>query len=253
MKSKFLKLILPLATTIGVFAFAAEDDKKIVEDLQARYYLKQINKDFDGALSDAVMFVPLGLDYVKEALADGANIDNHVDCDGMTPLMRAAETTKPDIVNYLLDNKANINERDDLGDTALYWSIRNPDSFEICKELIKRGIEINVHYDQEDQTIPLFFAIARGLNYVKLLLESGANFDEVDAEGNSVIEYAKKVDMPSSWISEDERKQIIEELENYKKLRDEGIQEIPTIMLENHKLSLPLGKLIAGYCYDFAE
>lgn len=73
---------------------------------------------------------------VRRALADGADV-NQRDADDITPLMAAAHLGRPDLVQLLLDQRAEINARDAHGRTALHHLLRTESGAPAPKK--KRG------------------------------------------------------------------------------------------------------------------
>ena len=59
---------------------------------------------------------------VELLLDNGANVDER-DKFGMTPLMRAAQHGRTDVVNFLLDNDADVNAINNYGWNALMIAI----------------------------------------------------------------------------------------------------------------------------------
>lgn len=74
---------------------------------------------------------------VELLLPRGADIEAHSDCDGMTPLMRAAEMDHPECARLLLENGASVTALDKKGHTALHWARLHSKGAE--KLLLERG------------------------------------------------------------------------------------------------------------------
>lgn len=81
---------------------------------------------------------------------------------GMTPLMVACIYGNIDMVNYLLEAKASINEKDTKGNTALIWTVTNP--LDITEE--------------------------ERLDIVRILLENNCDFKIVDNKKISALEWS---------------------------------------------------------------
>jgi len=90
-----------------------------------------------------------------------------------------------EIVNLLIEDKADVNAADNSGRTALsYFS--EPEHSEPLQRLLE---EVDVDVDRKDKMgrTPLMYACGSTLDNVVLLLNSGANPLAVDKEGKSVI------------------------------------------------------------------
>jgi len=99
---------------------------------------------------------------------------------GMTPLTCAAQRGRFDVVQWLLDNGADVNLKDKNGHSPLFAAVRCPTGYgraEFCMKIIeivlKRGADPNVP-DLLGDT-PLMEAQKEGrLDKVKLLIRYGA-------------------------------------------------------------------------------
>lgn len=115
----------------------------------------------------------------KVLLGGGADV-NLPNKGGATPLMLSVmRLTKPhkDVAQVLLDNKAGVNTQKDVGYSALMLTARvnNP---AICKELLYRKANMELK-DQQGET-----ALAKAMKYRReevreLLLQNGANVQNV--------------------------------------------------------------------------
>ena len=105
-------------------------------------------------LRDACGYIG-NFDEVKR-LVDEEGVDvessddrNRSNCD--TPLMKAAMHGHVDIVRFLLDRGANIDNRSDIDDTALHYAAYYGHD-EIVKLLIERGANLHVRDDHDNRT-----------------------------------------------------------------------------------------------------
>ena len=129
---------------------------------------------------------------------------------GETALMAAARSGNADIVEQLLARGANANAHAARGQTALMWAVaqRHPD---VVKVLLAHGADVHARSETWTQvmavsphghpdynraipfgrTTPLMFAARSGdLASARLLVTAGANVNDVDAWGVSVVAMA---------------------------------------------------------------
>jgi uncharacterized protein len=126
---------------------------------------------------------------------------------GETPLMVGARSGNADVVRQLLVRGANVNARAARGQTALMWAVaqRHPD---VVKALLEHRADVHARSESWSQVeavsphghldynraipygnnTPLMFAARVGdLASAKLLVASGANVNDHDARGVSVV------------------------------------------------------------------
>lgn len=129
---------------------------------------------------------------------------------GETVLMAAARSGNANVVEQLLARGANANAHAARGQTALMWAVaqRHPD---VVKVLLAHGADVHARSETWSQvmavsphghpdynraipfgrTTPLMFAARSGdLASAKLLVTAGANVNDVDAWGVSVVAMA---------------------------------------------------------------
>jgi hypothetical protein len=113
-----------------------------------------------------------------------------------TPLIAAATGNQPEMVVFLLSQKADINARDSEGCTALFYAANNPKSEDannatmpLVRILLKEGAKVDLH--DNDSTTALMWAAGKGEAQVcEALLDAGAGINAVDKEGKSVLAHA---------------------------------------------------------------
>ena len=146
---------------------------------------------------------------VRRLLQAGAN-PNAALLLGETPLMVASRSGNPDVVEQLLAKGANVNARAARGQTALMWAVsqQHPD---VVKVLLSHRADVTARseswrqmeavsphgapeYNREipyGNNTPLMFAARVGdLASAKLLVAAGANINDQDAWGISVVTLA---------------------------------------------------------------
>ena len=123
-----------------------------------------------------------------EALIKSGRDPNTRDTAGRTVLMEAARYSTPEMVSFLIQHGANVNDRNDYGETALMVT-RNT---EIARILIAHGVDVNARAKVGDT--PLLMAAGYGgKGQVELLLDHGAKVNEADTDGMTPLMMAKDV------------------------------------------------------------
>lgn len=115
---------------------------------------------------------------VKKTLTEfGINVR---DGDGRTALVNSVIENQLEFIIWLVDNGADIDVQDRAGYSALHFVAQNA-SIEIGKYLVSKNPNVDLH-DRYGNT-PLWTAVAnvrQGLGAVKLLVDHGANLDNVN-------------------------------------------------------------------------
>ena len=110
--------------------------------------------------------------------------------EGSTPLFKALYDEDTSLVLKLLDEGADIEERDSVGLTPLCCAARFED-VEFLKELIRRGAEIDPDFGSGKVLTPLMFACLWGrVGNVRLLVDSGADVNRIDDKGYTYLWWA---------------------------------------------------------------
>jgi ankyrin repeat protein len=117
---------------------------------------------------------------IKEYKADIHVTDN----DGNTPLHLVFHCEYPEIeiVEFLLDNGANINAKNNRGENVLRCACEHYGIEDIIKLLIEKGADINMK-DNKGRTALKAACETEDLPVVKLLIENGANVNIKDIYG----------------------------------------------------------------------
>ncbi|ORX49627.1 ankyrin [Piromyces finnis] len=134
-------------------------------------------------------------EIIKCLIKQGANIEKRNQL-GETPLFNACRSKKVNIVKYLLECGAKINRENILGETPLFIACEIKNEM-IAKILIDYGAEINK--EDNDGETPLFIACEYGnlnKNLIKMLVEHGALVNKENEYGRTplfyVIEYGNE-------------------------------------------------------------
>lgn len=140
------------------------------------------------------------LETALELLKRNANTNN-----GYPTLLVAAELGYFEFVDAMLERGADINIRDEDGNTALMIECRDEPSLANVLELIKRGADVNIQNARKETALMFTADEAHYLETGKVLmvlLENGANALLVDADADNALER----------LSEDANEELREEL-----------------------------------------
>lgn len=126
------------------------------------------------------------LEILKNA---GANI-NEKDNSGVTPFMGAcAFNPNPEIIDYFIENGANLKERDSSGNDALLWAMVNP-NLSVIKHLVDLGADIHTKNKNLNNILTIALKNRAGLEIVNYILSLGIDVNEKNEEGLPPIYYA---------------------------------------------------------------
>ena len=110
---------------------------------------------------------------------------------GTTLLMKAAETSNPDLVKLLCHHGAEINAVNNVGNTALIKAAQKS-LFHIVKCLIEKGADVNAANSNGDT--PLLISLRNGCAPIaNLLIKEGANINSINQSGQTALMYAAKM------------------------------------------------------------
>lgn len=130
------------------------------------------------------------MDMVKYLLQQGAHI-NQADDDGLTPLhLAVASGASTSLVNYMLDQGANIISTDNQGANVLHIAA-DSGNVPLIRLLIGKGSPVNeITGDHESAT---FLAAEQGhLEALEMLLANGGNANDPNANGFHAVHAAVK-------------------------------------------------------------
>lgn len=130
------------------------------------------------------------LDEVKEALKEGANVNEKND-EWCTPLMFAAEeNSDPMVIKTLIDAGAILESKTKGGATPIMGAVQKNPNIEVLKMLLKEGA--NVNKENEIGFTPLIYAAIYNSNpdFITVLIEAGADINYTNKIGYNAFLYA---------------------------------------------------------------
>ena len=139
-------------------------------------------KDLNNKLIEAARRGKLA--FVKKLLDDGADV-NATNYIGQTALMLAAANRHVDVVKLLLEHGADVNATDDIGRTALMLAVADQ-NIEVAKLLLEYDADVDAT-EINGLTALIVVAGFGHAEIVKLLLEYGADVGVRDGTGQTAL------------------------------------------------------------------
>lgn len=98
------------------------------------------------------------------------------------------------VIDYLIENGANLSERNNNGYNAMLLSVINTKNPQNFQHLLKLGADLNTITKDELGLNVLMVAILNNSScwVIKTIIKSGIDINEKDNSGNTALEYAKK-------------------------------------------------------------
>ena len=112
-----------------------------------------------------------------KALLDQKASANLTDRRGITPLMYAAEVGSVDAMRILIDRGADVNAQNDIGSTALMWSVSDPSKVRL---LLDHGAQVNLIAKSGRSALIVAAFTNPSAEVVRLLLAKGAKVGITD-------------------------------------------------------------------------
>jgi len=123
---------------------------------------------------------------LKRSLKNGGDPNGRIR--DLTPLMIAAGTGNKDIINVLIENKAEINAKGENGKTPLTIALRR-NNLQTAQLLIEKGSDINTRDDKG--VTPLMWASYEGrLETVKFILKNNPDVNASNSKDRTALKYA---------------------------------------------------------------
>uniref|UniRef100_A0A336N0B5 CSON009862 protein n=1 Tax=Culicoides sonorensis TaxID=179676 RepID=A0A336N0B5_CULSO len=158
--------------------------------------------------------------------------------DGKTLLHIAASLGNLEIVEFLINNKAEKNANDVIGKTPLHHAIKN-ESEEVFSYLIKEKVDVNAK-DNKGRT-PLFSAIeVDNLHMFETLIKEGADANVKDNNRQTLLFEAMSYKKLENSVWNDEKKKINAGQITKLLVEKFNVDKKPKINLKNNQGSTPL-------------
>ena len=138
----------------------------------------------------------VNIETVQNAIADGADV-NVKDDEGISALYYAAGDAEDKIVKILIDNGANVDEKEnEYGTTPLMSAIdrgKSEQRIAIVTLLIERGADVNAKSKTLEQTPLIHAAQYNQKTITKILIDNGADVSAKDKNWKTPLDYAAKM------------------------------------------------------------
>ena len=186
-----------------------EVESKIISILNSLHDINIKNEDGDTLLITALNnyeMKKVALELIKK----GADL-NLCGANGMTPLMLLLDKGY-EIDDAWLDNIKNVNSTNAEGKNALFYC-RNV-KIDAIEKLIKKGADVNLK-DNSGNT-PLIYVIEsnHGFDCALKLIKSGADVKAKNSDGMNALMFAVKIDRSSIYLKDQEYVELIKKLSN---------------------------------------
>jgi len=136
---------------------------------------------------------------VKRLFALNPGIINEKDREKDTAIMKACrDCNAVNVVAFLLENGANINDRDTIDQTPLIIAAFNGWK-DIVKMLLDAGADIGHRNDQGENAL-ISAAQEGNIDVVKVLLEAGADVNQSNADGETPLDLAIRLKQKKELI-----------------------------------------------------
>ena len=158
--------------------------------------------------SDHTQLTPLHIaamrgDYgiTKMLVEDCAEIEEQDNC-GSTPLidMASVKNTSIETARYLLDQKANVNAKNNDGITPLMCAVL-ANNIELVKLLVEYGAEINIANNKDETIISMACCKVKNKQIIEYLFDQGAEMS-IDDTDPLIVSLYKNKDKISDEIAE---------------------------------------------------
>jgi ankyrin repeat protein/TPR repeat protein len=122
--------------------------------------------------------------------------------DGQTPLVRALAHERWEIVDELMKLGADVSQQPEsinglLPGTALSYAVMSANKTNLVEKILKKGASANEKYHYKKETIIFFAVRSKSLANIRLLLQYGADINQLDWSGYNPLMIAIAENSPS--------------------------------------------------------
>lgn len=114
---------------------------------------------------------------------------NAIDLNGYTVLHYAAMSNSLETINFLLDSKIDINQKNMLGETPIFNAVRT-NNLKVIKLLIKKGAEVNLCNDKGETVLSEYTHYNEDVAIAELLIKAGAELKEAKKGSKTPLDIA---------------------------------------------------------------
>jgi ankyrin repeat protein len=164
--------------------------KRKTKKSKKRFRKTRSKKQRGGTVADSYLIRASAyghIDMVKKYIEDGADVNAKND-DGNTALMMASWNGHIEVVRFLLKNGADVNAKNNDDNTALQTASMNGRT-ETVAMLLNNGADVNMK-DEEGTTALGAASEAGETEVVKLLLKNGADVNVIDDNEYTALDWA---------------------------------------------------------------
>lgn len=145
-------------------------------------------KFLTGVLENGIELQNMSL--INLSIMLGCDVNAQLNADGHTALMTAAKNGSIEILQVLLDNNANLEQKDAIGKTAFLWAVERGHR-EVAQMLLDYGADINTQ-NQYGNTALMWTARFGDTAMAKMLLNGGADINIRNIHGDSAVTIAAR-------------------------------------------------------------
>lgn len=175
------------------FAAVQQDNREIVElFVKAGASIETEQVLFAGVTPLYIAIDYGSMDVYRFLIDSGANVNAMNPTNGYTPLLRAVAHNRLDVVYELLSLKADAKQKDASlesligGASPLMFALDNGD-IKLVEALLDAGASVDEKYYNRDETPLIQVGEKCSPSMMKTLIKHGANVNDVDIYGNSVL------------------------------------------------------------------
>lgn len=169
-------------------------DADWAEDLKSKVEFRMEKVDLGEKLRNALHSTHVNMQDVQKLIANGADL-NEKDETGNTPLALAVGSDLTQIVREMLDKGAEVNAKGNYGRTALMTAVLG--NTEMVQLLIQRGATVNAS-DQDGETVLMRCSCGDTLiksryasEISQILINAGADVNARDNNGKNALNYVE--------------------------------------------------------------